>query len=63
MKLYVNSKGESFLQSWTDDELRKGYDVAESEGDDVFYMALMSEFERRRLCVKDPPSTKGESHE
>lgn len=56
--LYTNKAGDSCLQNWTVDELRAGYDIAEQAGDDIFYLAIMAEFERRNLMVVDPPSLK-----
>ncbi len=42
------------LVAWTNDQLRAGYDYAEARNDDILYMAIMQEFERRKLQVVDP---------
>lgn len=52
--LYVNSNGDSCLQNWTAEELRQGYFKAEESNDDIFYLAIMAECERRNLRVIDP---------
>lgn len=54
--LYVNGAGDSCLKNWTVDELRAGYEKAEETNDDIFYLAIMAEFERRNLQVIDPLS-------
>lgn len=54
LSLYVNAAGDSCLQNWTPEELQAGYFIAEKNNDDILYLAIMAEFERRGLVVKDP---------
>lgn len=52
--LYTNDAGDPCVKNWSIKDLRAGYDRAEAENDDILYLAIMSEFERRNLKVINP---------
>lgn len=54
MTLYTNAKGDSCVRNWTPDELMAAFKVAEETNDDILYLAVMSEVERRGLRIVDP---------
>jgi hypothetical protein len=57
MTLWTNSTGDPCVKNWTDQELMRGFRKAEETGDDILYLAVMSEVERRRLKIEDSKPT------